>query len=610
MITESRFVSSGIYFHCLLVLLFSPLTLRAQGKPYRGAEYRTKASYQYGRFEVRMKSAPGNGMLTSFFTYHDPTPFSAANWNEIDIEILGRYSNEVQYNTITPGRIDHVHRQVVKFNPHLAFHVHAFEWTPDYVAWFVDGHEVHRQTASHVSTLSRAQKIMMNIWQPNSVSWVGLFDPAGLPYHGFYDWVKYYAYTPGVGDNFTLQWTDNFDNWDQSRWDKATHTFDGNNAQFIQDNAVFRNGYLILCLTSPAATGYRGGAIVDLDLEPPYLVWARAEEQRLTVFFSEELEQTSAEMVSNYTVPGVTIRSAQLQPGNKSVTLLTDSLDLSKNYVLVVTGIKDRSPSNWQMGLQYTNVVNALPFPIKINVAGQAEAGFLPDQTWDSYKEYGAVGGTVKTRPSGTSLPAIYQTEREALTFYQVRVPAGRYRLTLMMADTDHDRAGQRVFDVCAEGQLLFDNLDIVAEVGKSTALEKVVSDFAVTDGRLDLYFKPEIGAATLSGLQIERLGTSGIKYHHPLPAHFELGIHPNPYGRLPFNPSTNVVYTLGKSGRVKLVLFDALGQLVRNLFEAPQPEGTHTYVLETNQLSTGVYFISMLFDGQLVTTTKLLCLK
>lgn len=604
----------------LSAILFFTVPLSAQEKPYRGAEYRTKASYKYGRFEVRMKSAPGNGILTSFFTYHDPSPFSAANWNEIDIETLGRYTNETQFNTITPGRIDHVQRQVIKFNPHLSFHVYAIEWTPDYVAWRVDGYEVYRQTASHISTLNREQKIMMNIWQPNYVNWVGPFDPAGLPFYGFYDWVKHSSYTPGVGDNFTLQWIDNFDSWEQSRWDRATHTFDGNNAQFIADNAVFRNGYLILCLTSPSATGYRGGVVVDLDLDPPYLVWARAEEKRFIAFFSEELEQASAETISNYTIAGATIHAATLLPGNKSVALQTDSLDLKQNYILVVTGIKDRSPSQWQMSLQYTNVIKALSFPVNINVAGKAEAGFLPDQTWDAYKEYGAVGGIEKSRPAGTTItgtnaPAIYQTEREALTFYQVRVPAGKYRITLLLADSDHDRAGQRVFDVYAEGQLLFNNVDIVAEAGKNVALEKVISDFIVSDGQLDIYFKPETGTATLSGLQIERLLETGIEMKKVIPQRFSLEIFPNPFwsaatSRFAGNPTAKIAYSLNRRGRVDIDLFNCNGQLVKNMLGAEQPAGSHILTLAADDLSAGVYLVRFLLDGQMIMTKKALYLK
>src|SRR5512141_3030800 len=78
-------------------------------KPYRGAEYRTIASMKYGRFEVRMRSAPVSGMLSSFFTYYDP----ANPWNEIDIEIMGRYNNEAQFNTIVPANTNHVLRYVM-----------------------------------------------------------------------------------------------------------------------------------------------------------------------------------------------------------------------------------------------------------------------------------------------------------------------------------------------------------------------------------------------------------------------------------------------------------------------------------------------------------------
>ncbi len=579
-------------------------------KPYRGAEYRTKESYTYGRIEIRMKSAAGSGILTTLFTYHDTPPFSVAKWNEIDIEIMGRYPNEVQYNTITPGQVNHVYRDTLKYNPHLSFHVYAIEWTPDYVAWFVDGHESYRQTESHVTTLTREQKIMMNMWQPNFVAWAGAFDPATLPFYGYYDWVKYYAYTPGVGDNFTLQWTDNFDSWDQNRWDRATHTFDGNNSQFIPENIVFRNGYLILCLTTPEATGYRGGTILDLDITAPYLVWARAEEDKFKVFFSEEVEKTSAETVANYTITGETIRSAALLPGNKIVELKTDSLDLAKKYVLVATGIKDRSPSGLKMSLQFTNVSNSLTFPIKIKVGGDEEFDYLPDRVWDYYQEYGASGGVSRQRDSGTTIsgtdqPELYQTEREGINFYRVRVPDGKYRVTLMMADSEHDAAGQRVFDVYAEGNLVLDNLDIVAEVGMNAALEKAFSGVQVSDGVLEIYFKPEVDRPNLSALKVERLSTTGVETGHPVPQNFNLQVYPNP-----FNPSTKVVFTLSKPDRVEISLFDVAGRFVEKLVEGVHQAGTHSHVLDAAQLSAGMYFVRLKVGGRERQAKKIIYLK
>ena len=89
------------------------------------------------------------------------------------------------------------------FNPHLNFHTYSFEWTPDYVAWFIDNDEVYRQTGSHVDSLYVSQKIMMNIWNPVYTDWVGSWDSEILPRFSYYDYVSYSAYTPGTGDNGT-----------------------------------------------------------------------------------------------------------------------------------------------------------------------------------------------------------------------------------------------------------------------------------------------------------------------------------------------------------------------------------------------------------------------
>lgn len=601
-----------VRFIALTMFTLSLPLLAQQPKPYRGGELRTKTSYTYGRFEVRMRSAAKSGLVSSFFTYHDQDPDPIGNWNEIDIEILGRYENQIQYNTITPGRIDHVKSVDVPFNPHLAFHVYAFEWTPDYVAWFVDGYEMHRQPAPqpHIATLRLPQKIMMNLWQPDYPGWVGTFNPAVLPVYAYYDWVRYYSYTPGTGDNFTLQWTDDFNTWDQSRWDKATHTFDGNNAIFIPENAVFQDGYMILCLTGSTQIGYRGAAIDDKDIDPPYLVWARAFDNKMEVFFSEEVEQTSAEKTPNYHVAGVALTGAMLLPGNKLVELTADSLDSTREHVLVVSGIKDRaSPAN-TMGVKYTTASSALPFPMRINVGGEKVEDFLPDQVWEYKREYGVVGGVPKRIPpgteiSGTTHQAIYATKIEGLSFYQVRVSPGVYRVTLMMAETSFNEAHRRSFDVHAEGRLIFDNLDIFARAGRNAALEISTDHLVVSDGCLDLYFMRDVNVPTLSGLAVERVAATGIDKKGVPPQHFGLHIFPNPA-----HPAINVEYHLDQTGLVELALYNLNGQLVKSMLNELRAAGTHTMKLEAKDLSAGVYFVRLRFDGELVEARKLVYLK
>lgn len=160
------------------------------------------------------------------------------------------------------------------FNPHSDFHIYAIEWTPNYVAWSVDSVEVYRQTGNHINSLYRSQKLMMNIWPPASEDWVGPLNPDKLPVYAFYDWVKVYQYTPGQNKDFTLLWEDQFNTYDQSRWQKATHTWDGNNSQFIKENAILKDGYLILCLTKTTPVGYQGGTVPDQDVTPPYVARA------------------------------------------------------------------------------------------------------------------------------------------------------------------------------------------------------------------------------------------------------------------------------------------------------------------------------------------------
>jgi beta-glucanase (GH16 family) len=228
----------------IALLLFVPFLLSA--KDYKGAELRTNESFLYGRFEVRMKSAAGSGIVSSFFTFYDQPDFPT-NWNEIDVEILGRYNNEVQFNAIEGKHQMHEHRQPLSFNPHEDFHTYAFDWTPEYIAWSVDGQEVYRQSGDHVARMNRPQKIMMNLWISEFYDWTGPWDESVLPKSAEYDFVKYYEYKKDK--TFKLKWADEFDTWDVGRWSAASHTFDGNKVDFTSDNIQFKKGKLILSLT-------------------------------------------------------------------------------------------------------------------------------------------------------------------------------------------------------------------------------------------------------------------------------------------------------------------------------------------------------------------------
>ena len=240
-----------------LILFYLSTYLNAQ--QCLGGELRTIDSYTYGRFEVRMKPAIGDGYVSSFFTYHDfwGTSYDGA-WqtyiNEIDIEFTGNLDNSIQFTTHHPGPWSLTEIQSINFNPHLEYHNYAFEWTPEYVKWFIDGIEVYSQNQDIVDDLNQPHKIMMNLWSAIYEDWVGVWDPSSMPVSSFYDYVKYYEYTEGEGDygtsnNFTLLWEDDFNELNTQRWEEATHGFDGNYCQFDPVNVLFHNGEMILFLT-------------------------------------------------------------------------------------------------------------------------------------------------------------------------------------------------------------------------------------------------------------------------------------------------------------------------------------------------------------------------
>ena len=222
-----------------------------------GAGIKTNDSYLYGRFETRMKSADGDGMVSSFFTYN--TDFDNGlgnlNWNEIDIEMTGNKDNSVQFTTHHPGDPNSwsiTEIVDVDFNPHQEFHDYAFEWTPNYIKWFIDNIEVYQQVSPSVDDLNLSQKIMMNLWAANAPSWTGNWDYQDVPKFSYYDYVKYYSYNPGLGDygtndDFTFQWEDDFESYNENIWNNESGNQLGH-CGFDQSNINYYHGHLIMTL--------------------------------------------------------------------------------------------------------------------------------------------------------------------------------------------------------------------------------------------------------------------------------------------------------------------------------------------------------------------------
>ncbi len=596
-------------------LVFSLLMVTCLGQPYRGAELRSLDYLQYGRFSVSMKSAQGNGVLSTLFTYNDQYP--ASNWAEIDIEVLGRWPDNIDLNVIDENG-SHLRQHPMDLNVHLDYHEYTFEWTPDYVAWFFDGEELYRQTQEHISDLTEPGKFMMNTWRPVYEDWTGVWDERVLPRFSYYEWASYAAYTPGEGntgtdDNFTELWRDEFEVFDSTRWEKSDdHTWPGNNALLVEENIVYLDGKLILCLTMPGEEGFQ-------DNTKPYLLWARAMgEDSVVVRFTEELDLNTAGMAGNYVISGVSVEAATLQEDQLTVGLSVSGLDLSANYTLFILGIKDDAvPPNTQLGNSVAiDMPQPLELPVRIDCAGPGRQGFMTDQWWSSAVEYGHEGGNYQEAGwfpnlEGTVHDSVMATSLNRFSRYHVRLDPGWFDIQLHFAEHFYDEAGERVFELFVEGDLIEPTLDIYGQVGNSGVYTVGLNNRRIRDGSLDI-----LCAATIYGVGYGYAGPvlNAIEIdgnfivdsdEQKLPDQFRFtGNYPNP-----FNASTTFHFSLPERSKVELSIYDLQGRVLETITSRKFDAGDHQLSWSAGLLPSGIY-VSRFSAVGFNQTSKLIVIK
>lgn len=234
----------------------------AHAKAYKGAEVYSLQSAQYGRMEMRMRMIRGSGLISTFFTYKNGSELSGALWEELDIEALGKNDGKSWQSNLITGNPRQTSEKLYTQSSSLAddYHTYQIEWTPEYVAWSLDGTEVRRTVGGQAAELKNPHSFRFNAWASNSTGWAGSLDESALPAYQFVNWIRYYRYD---GGQFVLDWTDDFETFDSSRWAKGNWTFDGNLVDFTPANAVVQEGTLILAITKDDATGFSGTVPAD-----------------------------------------------------------------------------------------------------------------------------------------------------------------------------------------------------------------------------------------------------------------------------------------------------------------------------------------------------------
>jgi non-ribosomal peptide synthetase component F len=76
-----------------------------------------------------------------------------------------------------------------------------------------------------------------------------------------------------------------------------------------------------------------------------------------------------------------------------------------------------------------------------------------------------------------------------------------------------------------------------------------------------------------------------------------------------PFNGQTTIQYELAFEGTVSLVLYNAIGQPVRSLFEGEDSSGEHMLQFDAGNLPSGAYYLMLRGHSQ-ARTVQLMLLR
>src|SRR5690606_7584226 len=129
------------------------------------------------------------------------TPWPPDDWNELDIEFLGKNHDRIQFNhmvNIPPADPATGHSQfpqlvTLDFDPSAEFHTYAIEWVPGEARFYIDDVLLHTAT-KEMARMVLPQNILLTIWASGAPGWAGAVDATTAPTSADYDWIRVYRY--------------------------------------------------------------------------------------------------------------------------------------------------------------------------------------------------------------------------------------------------------------------------------------------------------------------------------------------------------------------------------------------------------------------------------
>ena len=339
-----------------------------------------------------------------------------------------------------------------------------------------------------------------------------------------------------------------------------------------------------------------------VDNTPPSVVSVTTNNNHsVTIKFSKRLDPKSAVNTNNFSSSNnLQINQCTLLPDSETVSLKTSTLQKNTNYNLTIKNIEDRSGNM----ISPNPVVETLVLPSKGNgTQKQNQIVQATSSTWvQNYSPDNVIDtqGTSLTNSrwlSATPMPdtisldmgKIYPLNSLRISFYKWEV--GRlYEYSIFSSQNSHN------------WQPLIQNI-------WSDSAEWTEVDFDSTNARfIKLVLTQSNQSQWASIWKIEAYGTSiepNNNLNTSIPANFEISQnYPNP-----FNPSTKIDYSIPEKSNVQIIIYDILGNKVKELVNGFRDSGKYTVELNASNLTSGIYFYR-LQAGNYTETKKMILLK
>ncbi|MDO6731975.1 family 16 glycosylhydrolase [Marinovum sp. 2_MG-2023] len=153
-----------------LLLKLSPQA--GDGNRFIGGSIRRNKATQYGRYEVVMRAARGEGLVTGFFTYSGP--HYGTRHDEIDIEFLGKDTTKMHVAWFVDGELTNKFIDL-GFDAAERERAFAFEWQPDQLRWYSEGKLIFEHHARDGKIPEVPGRLFVNLWaaHPSISEWAG-----------------------------------------------------------------------------------------------------------------------------------------------------------------------------------------------------------------------------------------------------------------------------------------------------------------------------------------------------------------------------------------------------------------------------------------------------